>query len=170
MASMLGSFGFLIGLMCYKNKHPLNLILLGCFTMCMSYLIGVICTAYAAAGLGVLDVEAFAITSILFIGLTIFVMYSKWDFSFLGMLLPTLLLILMVWGLFSLVFFDSFVFRQVYALLGCVVFVLYILFDTHQITTYLAYDDYVLGAINLYLDFVNLFLFVLQCLAGGRRE
>jgi FtsH-binding integral membrane protein len=168
--SMLGSFGIIIALMCYKNRHPLNLILLGSFTVCMSYVIGLMCTAYAAAGLGVLVVEAFAITSVLFVGLTVFTMYSKIDFSFLGLMLPALLLILIVWGLFAMVFFESFVFRQVYAALGCVIFVLYILFDTHQIITYLAYDDYVLGAVNLYLDFINLFIFVLQCLMGSRSE
>ena len=36
--------------------------------------------------------------------------------------------------------------------------------------SYLPYDDYVVGAINLYLDFINLFLFILQLLTGGRRD
>ena len=66
--------------------------------------------------------------------------------------------------------FDSFAMRQVYALGGCLLFVLYILFDTTMILEYLTYDDYVMGAINLYLDFINLFLFILQLLMGGRRE
>ena len=34
----------------------------------------------------------------------------------------------------------------------------------------LSFDDYVLGAVNLYLDFLNLFLFILQLLSGGRRD
>jgi len=170
MASFLCTFATLLALMCYKNKHPLNLILLGIFTVFMSYLIGLTCTFYAAAGMGVLVVEAFAITSIIFVALTAFAMYSKIDFSFLGMILPALLLILMVWGLFVFVFFDSFAFRQVYALAGCVIFVLYILYDTHQICERLEYDDYVFGAVSLYLDFINLFLFILALLTGGRRE
>jgi len=170
MASLICSFVTLLGLMCYKNKHPLNLILLGVFTCFMSYLIGLTCTFYAAAGMGVLVVEAFAITSVIFIALTAFAMYSKIDFSFLGLILPCLLLILMIWGLFVFVFFDSFAFRQVYALAGCVIFVLYILYDTHAICERMEYDDYVFGAVSLYLDFINLFLFILQLLSGGRRE
>ena len=57
-----------------------------------------------------------------------------------------------------------------YALAGCVIFVGYILFDTTMIMSYLPYDDYVVGAINLYLDFINLFLFILQLLMGGRAQ
>mmetsp|Transcript_26085 Transcript_26085/g.66235 ORF Transcript_26085/g.66235 Transcript_26085/m.66235 type:complete len:180 (-) Transcript_26085:528-1067(-) len=161
----------LFSLMCHKNRHPLNLLLLGAFTLCMAYTIGTLTTAYAAAGYSVIVVEAFAITSLLFVGLTFFVMYSKIDFSFLGLILPALLLSLMIFGLFSVFAFESFAFRQVYAFLGCIIFVGYILFDTSMVITYLSYDDYVLGAVSLYLDFVNLFVFILQCLmGGGQRE
>ena len=33
---------------------------------------------------------------------------------------------------------------------------------------FLSYDEYVLGAVNLYLDFINMFLFILNLLSGGR--
>ena len=66
--------------------------------------------------------------------------------------------------------FPSFAFSQVYALLGTLIFSLYVLYDTHAITTYMSYDDYVLGAISLYLDFINLFLMILQLLTGQRQE
>merc|ERR1719230_528667 len=102
----------------------------------------------------------------IFIGLTAFTMWSGIDFSFLGLILPMLLLLLIVWGFFSMVAFPSFAFNQVYALAGTLIFSLYVLFDTHMITTYLSYDDYVLGAINLYLDFINLFL--MACGRSGR--
>merc|ERR550514_811576 len=121
-------------------------------------------------GLTMLVVEAFAITSLIFIALTIFTMQSKIDFSFLGLVLPILLFTLIIWGFFSMFAFNSFAFRQVYALAGVVIFSLYVLYDTHAITTYLSYDDYVLGAINLYLDFINLFVLLLQLLMGVCRE
>ena len=41
----------------------------------------------------------------------------------------------------------------------------FIIYDTYMIITRLGVDDYVLAAIELYLDFINLFLFVLQCLS-----
>ena len=39
-----------------------------------------------------------------------------------------------------------------------------------MIISYLTYDDYILGAINLYLDFINLFLMILRLLTGGGRD
>lgn len=168
--SMLSVFGLLISLMCLKNRYPLNLVLLFGFTLAMSYTIGLITTAYAAAGMQILVVEAFGITSLLFIALTIFTVYSKIDFSPLGSVLLVCTFVFIIWGLFASLAFPSFAFRQIYAGVGTLLFSLYILYDTHAITTYLSYDDYVLGAINLYLDFVNLFLMILSCLTTGRRE
>ena len=157
-------------MMCYKNAYPLNLGLLFVFTCCMSYTIGIVCVGYAAAGMQMLVVEAFAITSLIFIALTIFTMQSGYDFSFLGAILPILLFTLIIWGFFAMFAFPSFAFSQVYALLGTLIFSLYVLYDTHAITTYMSYDDYVLGAISLYLDFINLFLMILQLLTGQRQE
>merc|ERR1711988_1236185 len=105
--------------------------LLFVFTCCMSYTIGIVCVGYAAAGLQVLVVEAFAITSLIFIALTIFTMQSKIDFSFLGAVLPVLLFTLIIWGFFAMFAFPTFMFSQVYAGLGALVFALYVLYDTH---------------------------------------
>ena len=97
-------------------------------------------------------------------------MWSGIDFSFLGLVLPMLLFTLIIWGFFAMFAFPTFVFSQVYALAGTIIFSLYVIFDTYTTTTYLCYDDYVLGAINLYLDFINLFLFILQLLMGMRND
>ena len=169
-AATIATIVLIISMICYKSIYPANLILLFAFTAAMSYSLGVICTAYAANGLGDLVVEAFAITSLVFIALTIFTMQSKIDFSFLGAILPICLFTLIIWGLFSMLAFPSFAIQQTYALIGSIIFILYILYDTHAITTYLSYDDYVLGAINLYLDFINLFLMILQLLTCSRND
>lgn len=68
---------------------------------------------YASAGQSVLVVEALAITSIIFVGLTIFTIQSKIDFSFLGIGLSVALLGLIVWGLLASIAFPSFMFSQV---------------------------------------------------------
>ena len=129
-----------------------------------------ITTAYAAAGMQHIVIEAFALTSLVFVGLTVFTIWSKIDFSFLGLILPVLLFTLIIWGFFGMFAFQSFAFQQVYALGGTLIFSLYVLYDTWVITQVLSYDDYVLGAVNLYLDFINLFLFILQLLTGSRRD
>lgn len=168
--TLFGSMANLVALMCYRQKSPHNLILLFTFTVLESMLIGFICASYAAAGLGAIVIEAFAITSVIFIGLTLFTMQSKIDFNFLGPMLFVSLLVLIVWGMFANFFFTSFVFNQVYALAGVIIFSLYVVYDTHQIMNNLSYDEYIAGAINLYLDFINLFLFMLRLLSGGQRS
>ena len=66
-------------------------------------------------------IEAFAITSLVFIALTVFTIWSKIDFSFLGLILPVLLFTLIIWGFFGMFAFQSFAFPQVYALGGTVI-------------------------------------------------
>eukprot|EP00326_Haptolina_ericina_P011091 CAMPEP_0181226000 /NCGR_PEP_ID=MMETSP1096-20121128/32016_1 /TAXON_ID=156174 ORGANISM="Chrysochromulina ericina, Strain CCMP281" /NCGR_SAMPLE_ID=MMETSP1096 /ASSEMBLY_ACC=CAM_ASM_000453 /LENGTH=309 /DNA_ID=CAMNT_0023319299 /DNA_START=20 /DNA_END=949 /DNA_ORIENTATION=- len=160
----------LIGLMCNRKRYPCNLILLLVFTVTMSFMVGLTCTQYAAAGLSTLVIEAFALTSIIFIGLTLFTIQSKIDFSFFGAGLGVALLALLMWGWFAMFAFPSFMFSQVYALAGSVIFSLYVVYDTWLITQTLSYDEYIVGAINLYLDFINLFLMILRLLTTGARE
>lgn len=40
----------------------------------------------------------------------------------------------------------------IYAILGCLIFSGYIVYDTHMIQNRLSPDEYILGAISLYLE------------------
>ena len=51
---------------------------------------------------------------------------------------------------------------------GAAIFSLYIVYDVHMISKRLSPDEYVLGAITLYLDIINLFIRLLRLL-GSRR-
>lgn len=169
-ATFFASLANLMTLMCFQQRYPHNLILLFSFTVLESMLVGFVCASYAAVGLGAIVIEAFAITSVIFIGLTLFTMQSKINFDFLRPMLFVSLLVLIVWGMFANFFFTSFVFNQVYALAGVIIFSLYVVYDTHEVMNNLSYDEYIAGAINLYLDFINLFLFLLRLLTGGQRS
>merc|ERR1712146_766905 len=102
MASFIFSLVIIVSMFCYKNVYPLNLLLLLVFTVCMAYTIGIITTAYAAAGMSMVVLEAFALTSLVFVGLTVFTM--------------------IMWGFFMSFAFDSYSFHQTYALMGTIVF------------------------------------------------
>ena len=52
-----------------------------------------------------------------------------------------------------------------YALAGSLVFCIFIIYDTYLITRKLGYDDYIVAAVELYLDIINLFLRILHVLA-----
>lgn len=164
--SFICTIGLIIGLHCYKNKHPTNYYLLFFFTLFEAFIIGLVCAAYERAGYGFLILEAASITGVIFMSLSAFTLYSGYDFSFMGMYLFACLVGFMFWGFFCSIF--GFHLSYFYSLCGSLLFSAYIVFDTWKISKVYGYDDYVPAAIDLYLDIVNLFLYVLDLL--GRRN
>ena len=63
-------FAFLMGLMYYKSSHPTNLYLLGGFTLCEAYTVGVICAMYYEAGAGMIILQALILTAAVFVSLS----------------------------------------------------------------------------------------------------
>jgi FtsH-binding integral membrane protein len=45
-----------------------------------------------------------------------------------------------------------------------------LIFDTWRLRNVFGPDDYVVAAVSIYLDLLNLFLFILRLLGGGRRS
>eukprot|EP00667_Euglena_gracilis_P019088 EG_transcript_20380 len=167
LGGLIPAIGCLIGMALYKDTYPANVLLLGGFTLCESLSVGVICAMYAASGLGGLVLEAFGITLLVFTGLTLFTLQSKVDFSFMGAYLSVGLLALIVWSLLQMVF--GWHQQWLMAWFGALLFSGFILFDTWMTMDNYSYDDYILAAVNLYLDFINLFLNILQILSNNDR-
>lgn len=163
--SIVLSFVLIVALMCMKDKEPENMYLLGAFTLVEAFLVGSVTTAYCASGQRGIVLEALFLTGVIFIGLTMFTFQSKIDFSFLGAALSMGLGALILWGFFAMIFGIKT--GYVYALLGCIIFSGYILFDTWLIMDRLSPHEHVLAAIMLYLDIVNLFLYLLQLLSSS---
>jgi len=107
--------------------------------------------------------EAFLITAGTF-ALTSFVASRKSvDFSWMGQFLFAGIIVLIGMGLLSLFVPFSTGISFVYTYLGIAVFVGYMLFDVNRLTRYGVTADQVPGVVlSLYLDFINLFLFILQ--------
>ena len=104
-----------------------------------------------------------AATVTIFGGLSLYAATTKRDFSFLGGFLTAALLALIVIGIFNLFSPLSSTAALVYSFIGILVFSGYVLFDVNRIKQYgLSDEDVPLMALNLYLDFVNLFLYILQ--------
>lgn len=158
------SFLLIMTLMCYKDKSPQNMYLLAAFTFVEAFMVGTVTTAYAEENAKIV-LEAVFLTGAIFIGLTVFTFQSKIDFSFLGAFLSMGLGALILWGFFAMIFGVGT--GYVFALLGCIIFSGYILFDTWLIMDKLNPHEYVLAAIMLYLDIINLFLYILQLLASS---
>lgn len=129
-------------------------------------MLGVICAHYSAIGADGIVLQALLLTSAIFSILTAYVHITKKDFSFLGGGLFCALGVLILWGFINMFLPLGPMGRMVYSLAGAMIFVLYILYDTSLIMKHLSPDDYVIGAINLYLDIINLFLLILDMLNG----
>lgn len=159
------SIVILVALHIKKRESPTNLILLAAFTLVQAYTIGVVLTFYDQ----VVVLQAFALTLAVVIGLTTFTFQTKRDFSFLGFGLFAGLCVLLVGGLLQLLI-GSTVLELVISVAGAFLFCLFIIYDTQMLMKTLSPEEYILATINLYLDIVNLFLYILRTLEAARRH
>jgi len=160
IAGTIFSFVFLIMLFCYKDHHPTNMWILTAFTISIAYTIAVTCAIYVSLGYKTLVVKAFLITILTFIGLTCFTMQSKYDFDFMKEIVAGGIMVLIFWGIINWVMGSDG--GKIYSLFGIFIFVCAIIYDTHRLKDKFGYDDYILASVNLYLDIINLFLYILD--------
>ncbi|XP_013395377.1 protein lifeguard 1 isoform X4 [Lingula anatina] len=165
------TFVTLIALACcteVRRTFPMNMIFLGLFTLCESYFLGTVASTYKAEHV----LMAVGITAAVALALTIFAFQTKIDFTMCSGLLFVLLIVLILFGLMCAIFRNHYAYIA-YASLGALIFSFYIVFDTqlmiggkHQYS--LSPEEYIFAALNLYLDVINLFLFILALINGGR--
>ena len=108
--------------------------------------------------------EAFALTAITFAGLSLYVVYSKKDFSFMSGFLMTGLIVVIVGGLLNMFFIQSGMMHFVMSGASVLLFSGFILYDTSNILRYYGTDEYVSATLALYLDILNLFIALLSIL------
>jgi len=113
---------------------------------------------------------ALGLTATIFLTLTAYVRYSGKDFSYLGGFLWIATIGLIVGGI-ALIFFPNSGINYIYSCVGALLFSGWILYDTSAVTRQYYRDNNVPAAVlMLYLDVLNLFLFLLDIVGGGRRR
>ncbi|KAM0951850.1 hypothetical protein DsansV1_C03g0030161 [Dioscorea sansibarensis] len=141
----------------YHQKHPVNFLLLGLFTVSISFAVGMTC-AFTS---GKVILEAAILTAVVVIGLTL---YTFWavkrgqDFNFLGPFLFASVLLFFPLGKISV---------MIYGGLAAIIFCGYIVYDTDNLIKRYSYDEYIWAAVALYLDVINLFLSLLTLLRAA---
>ena len=53
---------------------------------------------------------------------------------------------------------------------GALVFCGFIIFDTHMIMHKMSPEEYIMASVNLYLDFINLFMYILRIMQAARKN
>ncbi|CAI5531911.1 unnamed protein product [Closterium sp. Naga37s-1] len=154
-------FATLIPLVIYRSRHPLNLALLAIWTASMSMTVGLICSMYS----GPIVVEALGLTASVVLGLTAYTYYAVkkgQEFSYLGPMLYVSLWLLLGWSFIQI--FWGLGSEFALALVGALIFALFIVYDTDLIIRRYSYDEYVMASLNIYLDIINLFIRMLEIL------
>ncbi|XP_036156220.1 protein lifeguard 4 isoform X2 [Myotis myotis] len=160
----IGSLGSIFALILNRHKHPLNLYLLFGFTLLEALSVACVVTFYDVY----IILQAFVLTTAVFLGLTMYTLQSKKDFSKFGAGLFAVLWILCLSGILRLFFYSETV-ELVVAAVGALLFCGFIIYDTHSLMHRLSPEEYVLAAINLYLDIINLFLHLLRLLEAAKK-
>ena len=141
---------------------PFNYILLIIFTVCESYMVATI----AAFNPPEIVITAALMTASVVIALTLYAFTTKTDFTFMGGFLFVFTAVMLFWGIFSLIF--GFIFYTLYCVLGVILFGIYLIFDTQLILgkfgLQYSIDDYIIAALNIYIDIIQIFLYILQLL------
>lgn len=117
----------------------------------------------------------FAITSVTFGSMTLFGYFTRQDLSKIGSLLFMALIGLIVCIVVNVLLLHSSTFDLLISIVGVFIFVGLTAWDTQSIKRMCAETDpsmmgkvATMGALSLYLDFINLFLYLLRFFGGGR--
>jgi len=154
---------------CYQRHYPINVVLMTLFTIALSYMMGSLAASYQESGNGEVIVMAWGVATLLFVGLSLFTFVNpcRINFASWGTGLFALLWVLIVWGFFMAIFGTGELMYKIYCLLGCLVFMAYICYDTYLLIKVFGPGDEFMCAISLYLDVINLVL-MLVGLAGRK--
>ncbi len=155
-----------IPLVCCRKvarKVPLNYVLLFAWTFLESFMIMNAIMYYdpktvMLAGAG---------TAVITISLTIYACYTKTDFTFCGGLLFAMCGVMVIWSIFMMIF--GFFLYSLYCAMGLILYSVYLIYDTQLIMgkfgAEFSIDDYVIAALNVYIDIIQIFLYLLQLLS-----
>ncbi len=150
----------LFGLMFSKSKPGLNLFMLFAFTSLSGVtLVPLLGVVIAKAGLGAIW-QALGMTTIVFGLMSVYALKTKNDLANMGKMLFIALIVVVVCSLINL-FLGSPMFQVVIAGASAILFSLYIAYDTQNIVKGM-YDSPIDAAVSLYLDFLNVFISILQ--------
>ena len=171
--SLAVSFTTMIIFACFPSlmrSYPINYVILLVFTVTQGFFVGMVSSQYKINSV----VLAVAVVTAITLALTLFAVQTKWDFTGMGPYLLVGSLVLLIFGFILIFFPGNSIAHRVYCGIGALLFSLYLVYDTQLIVGgnhrkhQFSIDDYAMAAICLYIDIIQLFLYMLS-LFGDRR-
>lgn len=153
-----------------RRKAPTNYIFLGIFTVAEGFMLGSITAAFDAESVLI----AVGICAGVTLALTLFAFQTKYDFTTCGGMLCAMLMVLFIAGIVVAIWPSKYAIIG-YGVAGALIFSMYIVYDTqlmmggkHKYS--LDPEEYVFAALNLYLDIINLFLYILMIVGASKSD
>jgi hypothetical protein len=167
------TFATMIPLFCCKSVSksvPINYILLALFTLAQSYILFFVSACYAPE----IVVTAIVLTAAVTIGLTVYAMTTKTDFTWCGGILFAFLFLFIAFLVLLWIFGTDKLTYKILCLVGVLLYSLYLIYDT-QLTMgkgacKYEIDEYVWAAVNLYVDIIEIFLYILRLLGNSNQS
>ncbi|XP_015199800.1 fas apoptotic inhibitory molecule 2b isoform X2 [Lepisosteus oculatus] len=155
-----------------RRQFPWNLILLAVFTLSMASMMAFVSSYYNTKSV----ILCLGITALVCLSVTIFSFQTKFDFtSCQGVLFVLVMVLFFSSIILSIVLPFGYVpwLHGLYAVLGAILFTMFLAFDTQLLMGNRRYamspEEYIFGTLNIYLDIIYIFSFFLQ-LFGSQRE
>jgi modulator of FtsH protease len=163
LVGLVASLVTFVALLLLKERTPLNLILLYAFATAEGLLLGGILEEYVQAGLGGAVIAAAGTTAVVTLAASAYGVTTRRDLTHLSGVL-TIGLFALLGALIIGIFVHMTAFQLAVAVIGALLFTGFITFDMQRVarTPAASEGDAILLAVGIYLDIVNLFLFVLQ--------
>ncbi|MFT8872764.1 MAG: Bax inhibitor-1/YccA family protein [Sporolactobacillus sp.] len=171
MPLWIAEIALIILMMAVRKKKAVGYSLMYAFMFVSGLALSAVLELYASE-IGVnLVLEAFAVSTVSFGAIAAYTMISKRDFSFLGGFLFLGLIALVVIAVVGIFVPYSSMTMMIYSGMGILIFVGYTLFDFSRITVHgFTDEDIPLIVASIYLDFINLFLYILQFVGIGSKN
>jgi len=152
-----------------RVSFPINFILLGIFTLAESVTLGMVSMLYETEAV---IIAAGITTAIVFI-LTIFAFQTKWDFTMMRGILVCVVFVFFIFGIIMIFVPQNKYMQMVYGGIGALIFSVYLVYDTqmmmggeHKFS--ISPEEYIFAALALYLDIINIFMYVLKFVGAAR--
>jgi len=164
--SMVMSLVILVAGTCSETltrKSPHNMIFLMLWTSLETHLVAYVSLHYDP----MVVTMALGVTAAICFLVIMLVQFTSFDFS---QLLPVMMVILLGWCivLFSMMILGLTMSRTLYACIAVAIFTVFLVIDVKMLIGDGRYEfdeeDYIFAAINIYLDIINIFLYVLEFL------
>lgn len=167
-AAFVVSFVMLIAITCMGNlrrKHPHNLFVLFAFTIAEALMLAAVTVMFKTNTIMI----AGAITTAICLALTLFALQTRWDFTAKSGIMLVILMVATLALLIGLLLPPNRMFILVMSCIMALIMGIFLVIDTQMIVggthkIQMSPEEYVFAAINLYLDIINMFLYILMIL------